>query len=105
MATPQSQQQLSTPVSEGESMANAQVQQGLVVPGNSDCHQVFVWIFNSAYREFFFSANQASAVTQMPPAHFSYHDINTVSFEGLAPHIKMSTGLALFQMVGCLFQF
>uniref|UniRef100_A0A914RM99 CCR4-NOT transcription complex subunit 1 domain-containing protein n=1 Tax=Parascaris equorum TaxID=6256 RepID=A0A914RM99_PAREQ len=33
-----------------------------------------------------------------PSAHFHYHDINVVSFDGLVPHLKMSASLPLFQM-------
>ncbi|VIO90991.1 CCR4-Not complex component, Not1 family protein [Brugia malayi] len=32
------------------------------------------------------------------PAHFHYHDINIVSFDGLTPHLKLSASLPLFQL-------
>lgn len=32
------------------------------------------------------------------PAHFFYHDINVTSFQGLAPHLKISATIPLFQM-------
>ncbi|VDM37677.1 unnamed protein product [Toxocara canis] len=45
------------------------------------------------------AANQGQGVTQVQPsAHFHYHDINVVSFDGLVPHLKMSASLPLFQM-------
>uniref|UniRef100_A0A914UVV1 CCR4-NOT transcription complex subunit 1 n=1 Tax=Plectus sambesii TaxID=2011161 RepID=A0A914UVV1_9BILA len=32
------------------------------------------------------------------PAHFYYHDINVTSFQGLAPHLKISATIPLFQL-------
>ncbi|VDN01607.1 unnamed protein product [Thelazia callipaeda] len=50
------------------------------------------------------SAEITVAGTQSPsnaqlqaPAHFHYHDINVVSFDGLTPHLKLSASLPLFQ--------
>lgn len=39
-----------------------------------------------------------AAVQQQAPAHFHYHEINVISFDGLVPHIKMSATLPLFQV-------
>lgn len=68
-------QQISTPVSEVDNAAGGQ-QVGTMA-----------------------GASQSQSMTQVqPPAHFHYHDINVVSFDGLVPHIKMSASLPLFQM-------
>ena len=32
------------------------------------------------------------------PAHFAYHDINVVSFDGIVPHLKIPAHLPLFQL-------
>ncbi|VDK24885.1 unnamed protein product [Anisakis simplex] len=47
------------------------------------------------------AASQAQSVAQQlqPSAHFHYHDINVVSFDGLVPHLKLSASLPLFQVV------
>lgn len=43
------------------------------------------------------SQSPSNAQVQIP-AHFHYHDINTVSLEGLVPHLKLQTQLPLFQV-------
>ncbi|VDK67886.1 unnamed protein product [Litomosoides sigmodontis] len=43
--------------------------------------------------------SQSPSGTQVQtPAHFHYHDINIVSFDGLTPHLKLSASLPLFQL-------
>uniref|UniRef100_A0A915PBF7 CCR4-NOT transcription complex subunit 1 n=1 Tax=Setaria digitata TaxID=48799 RepID=A0A915PBF7_9BILA len=45
------------------------------------------------------SGNQSPSGAQVQaPAHFHYHDINIVSFDGLTPHLKLSASLPLFQL-------
>ncbi|MFH4979766.1 hypothetical protein AB6A40_006475 [Gnathostoma spinigerum] len=44
------------------------------------------------------TASQSSLPIQLPPAHFHYHDINVISYDGITPHLKINAGLPLFQM-------
>lgn len=45
------------------------------------------------------SGGQSPSGTQVQTAaHFHYHDINIVSFDGLTPHLKLSASLPLFQV-------
>lgn len=39
------------------------------------------------------------APEQMPQSHFAYHDINVISYEGLAPHLQIKQNLPLFQVL------
>lgn len=46
-----------------------------------------------------FPGSQSPSGTQIQAqAHFHYHDINVVSFDGLTPHLKLSASLPLFQV-------
>lgn len=88
----QPQQHTSSSTGEVETITNvaqaAAIQTGL-----------FVLFYKSFLRKnLLLSSFLANIAIQQPPAHFHYHDINVVSFDGLTPHIKMSPSLPLFQV-------